>query len=100
MKKIVSFIIAVLLLSLAVLSSMSISKGRTLTLKADTQGFNCTAYVLIDATTGEVLLQKESEKHYEIASMVKLMTSLITMEKLESGEFNLKGCGLMVPAHY
>ena len=89
MKKIFSLIMAVLLLGLAILTSVNISKTHALSLKAETIDFNCKAYILIDSNTGEVLLEKESEKHYEIASMVKLMTSLITMEKIESGELNL-----------
>ncbi len=89
MRKIFSFVIAVLLLSLAFLSSIKISGTTKLALKADVQDFNCKAFVLIDSQSGEILLEKESNKHYEIASMVKLMTSLITIEKLESGELDL-----------
>lgn len=46
-------------------------------------------YCLIDANTGTILAEKNSDEKREVASMVKLMTSLLTMEKIESGEWSL-----------
>ncbi len=46
-------------------------------------------YCLIDANTGTVLAEKNSTEKREVASMVKLMTSLLTMEKIENGEWTL-----------
>ena len=79
---------AFLLLGLAIFSAVFSFKP-SLSIKADTVDYNCKAYVLMDSNTGEVLHEKESEKHYEIASMVKLMTSLITMEKIDKGELSI-----------
>ena len=47
------------------------------------------ASVLIEAETGKILEEKDSHKHYPIASVTKLMTILLTLEKLEAGELNL-----------
>ena len=46
-------------------------------------------YCLVDANTGTVLAEKNSTERREVASMVKLMTSLLTMEKIERGEWTL-----------
>lgn len=46
-------------------------------------------YCLIDSGTGKILAEKNSTQRREIASMVKLMTSLLTMEKIERGEWSL-----------
>lgn len=48
------------------------------------------AYCLYDVNTGTMIVEKDSSKHYEVASMVKLMTSLLTIEKIEKGEWTLE----------
>lgn len=40
---------------------------------------------LVDYASGEVLYEKDSTKHLPIASMVKMMTILITLEEIEDG---------------
>lgn len=63
--------------------------GRTIyTIFAD-EGFDVKSYCLIDANTGSILAEQNSNQKYEVASMVKLMTSLLTMEKIERGEWSL-----------
>lgn len=47
------------------------------------------AYYLMDYNTGKALINKEETKRLEVASMVKLMTTLLTMEKIEKGEWTL-----------
>ncbi len=61
----------------------------TSTVFADVQNFDAKAYILIDYNTGEVLLKNNESEHLEIASMVKLMTSLLTIEKIDAGELSL-----------
>lgn len=56
---------------------------------ADSQNFDAKAYILMDYNSGEVLLKNNEEEHLEIASMVKLMTSLLTIEKIDAGELSL-----------
>ena len=46
-------------------------------------------YCLMDANTGTILCENNSNERREVASMVKLMTSLLTMEKIENGEWTL-----------
>ncbi len=52
-------------------------------------GFDAKAYILLDYNSGEVMLKNNETEHLEIASMVKLMTSLLTIEKIAAGELDL-----------
>lgn len=47
------------------------------------------SYILVDYNTKKVLANHNEQEHLEVASMVKLMTSLITIEKIEKGELAL-----------
>ena len=47
------------------------------------------SYILVDYLSGETISESRSQEKSEIASMVKLMTSLITIEGIENGKFNL-----------
>ncbi len=46
-------------------------------------------YCLMDSNTGTILAENNSTEKREVASMVKLMTSLLVMEKIERGEWTL-----------
>lgn len=59
------------------------------TLYAENLNYDAKAYILLDYNSGKVLLKNNETEHLEIASMVKLMTSLITIEKIQSGELSL-----------
>lgn len=52
-------------------------------------GFDAKAYILLDYNSGEVMIKNNETEHLEIASMVKLMTSLLTIEKIDVGELDL-----------
>ena len=45
--------------------------------------------VLIEKSTGTILFDNQSNEHFPIASVTKLMTVLLTLENLESGKINL-----------
>ena len=89
MKKVLSFVFTLIFIALSVFSIISMAKKPLLSLVAETDGFDCKAYCLMDNATGEILKEKNSKEHLEIASMVKLMTALITMEKIENKELEL-----------
>ncbi len=65
--------------------------GNTLTVFAEENALNldAKAYLLMDYNTGKVLMKNNETEHLEIASMVKLMTTLITIEKIQAGELSL-----------
>jgi D-alanyl-D-alanine carboxypeptidase (penicillin-binding protein 5/6) len=46
---------------------------------------NATAYVLMDATSGEILVQKNADKQLPPASMTKMMTSYLATHELALG---------------
>lgn len=81
-KKIVCF-----LLILLVLSTFAF-KSQERNVFAE-NNFDAKAYLLMDYNTNTVLLSKNETEHLQVASMVKLMTSLITIEKIQAGELSL-----------
>lgn len=44
------------------------------------------AYVVGDADTGEIIIEKNSDTIYPIASVTKLMTALVSLEEIPQGE--------------
>lgn len=47
------------------------------------------SYLLMDADTGAVIFEKNADERRPVASVAKLMTLLILMEKLDAGELSL-----------
>ena len=45
--------------------------------------------VLVEYNTGKILVDKNAHEKLPIASVTKLMTTLITLEELEKGNLNL-----------
>lgn len=82
MKKTISFL-AVLLLCLSLTCQLAFAENDSpVTVKAK-------AYVLMDASTGEVLLKnKEHQKLYP-ASVTKIMPLLLVMEAIDSGKLDI-----------
>ena len=50
---------------------------------------NATSGVLIEASTGKVLFEKEKDKRVSVASMTKMVAQIIIMEELESKKIKL-----------
>ena len=83
-------LIFVLVALIAVASVMGFAKNNKITVFADKTGdVEVKEYCLIDSASGEILAEKNSTQKREVASMVKLMTSLLVMEKIEKGEWTL-----------
>lgn len=51
---------------------------------------NSETAILIEASTGKILFEKEKDKKMAPASMTKIMTMLLAMEAIESGKLNLE----------
>ncbi len=49
----------------------------------------CKSAVVVDAGSGDILLSKNESKRLPIASMVKLMTILLTLENIDNGNLTL-----------
>lgn len=52
--------------------------------------FSCGSYILIDADSKTVLTAFSENEKMPVASICKLMTTLITLEKIENGEISLE----------
>jgi len=53
------------------------------------QSLSCSAAVLMDAGTGEVLLNRQGDERRAIASVTKLMTMLLVLEAAEDGRIQM-----------
>ncbi len=47
------------------------------------------AYILMDYDSGRVLVEKNSDEPYPIASVTKVMTMLVTMEAIQAGKISM-----------
>ena len=55
----------------------------------DASSYGSRAAYMVDYDTGTVILDKNSDEKYPIASMVKIMTLLITFEEIDKGNLSL-----------
>ena len=88
MKNFKKLVFGLFIFILSVCSIVSLVKTNKNVVFAEND-FDVPEYCLLDANTGKVLIEKNSTEKREVASMVKLMTSLLTMEKIENGEWTL-----------
>lgn len=54
-----------------------------------TNSLNCKSAILIEASTGTVLYEKNADAAYPPASVTKIMTVLLTVEAIDSGKIGL-----------
>lgn len=77
MKKVL-FIIFMFLLSLSTVKAENLNLAE-----------NAKSSILIEATTGEIIHENNSNERYAPASMTKIMSLIIIMEEIESGALKL-----------
>lgn len=82
MKKFTSLVLAFVLF-------FSFFVGNNSIVFADEIFINAKAGILMEATTGQVLFEKNIDEQLPIASVTKIMTLLLTFEALENGEIQL-----------
>lgn len=90
MKKIITIMIA-LLVGINVICFSSLKQGVNAEEKIIKN--DCRAYILMDKDSGKVLNEYNSKETMPVASIVKLMTILLTLEELDKG--NLKTSDLI-----
>lgn len=71
------------------LCTLFTSSGQNAVYAFDTSKYNAKACVLIEAHSGRVLFEENKEKALPMASVTKLMTILLTLEQIESGQLKL-----------
>ena len=84
MKKIISVLLCVLLL---VPLSIPIYAEETQTLA---QSLSCKSAILMEVSSGQVLMEKNADEKLPPASITKIMTLLLVMEELEIGSITLE----------
>ncbi|MDF2532425.1 MAG: D-alanyl-D-alanine carboxypeptidase [Clostridia bacterium] len=62
--------------------------GNISIINADGMDLNCKSAILVDAASGEVIVEKNPHEKLPPASVTKIMTMLLTMEALDSGKIN------------
>jgi D-alanyl-D-alanine carboxypeptidase (penicillin-binding protein 5/6) len=94
MKKIILTLLAVLAFSCIIMHAASptgIAAAEASSFTANSDGrfdFKSPAYFVVDYDTGTVLAEKDADKRRPIASMVKIMTLLITFDEIEAGKLS------------
>ncbi len=85
------FSFKILALVLLIANLLLIPKFKVEALSADDlfSSFSSDSYILMDCDSNTVLYGKNAEQKMPVASICKLMTSLITLERLESGAISL-----------
>ena len=71
------------------LSLIFIFAGFSVTTSAEELVTDVASAILIEPSTGTVLYEQNADEHRYIASVTKIMTMLIIMEKIDSGELSL-----------
>ncbi|MCL2322902.1 MAG: D-alanyl-D-alanine carboxypeptidase [Oscillospiraceae bacterium] len=81
-----------LLLTLSLLSSLQVNIYGTEKNTDEAGGItvDCKSAILIEPTSGKILYEKNSNEKFAPASVTKVMTMLLAMEKIDSGEISLK----------
>lgn len=83
-------VLAVAVLIAILVCTAVIASGKTAPASyAEEFGVNGKAAYLVDAATGTVLYAKNENERLPIASMVKIMTALLTLEAVDGGELSL-----------
>lgn len=96
MKRIISLLLATVMLSTCAVAELLpedyIFEGEV-TVEANTAGAsmapNCPSALLMEASSGKVLFEKNIDERLPIASVTKVMTLLLVMEAIDSGALNL-----------
>jgi D-alanyl-D-alanine carboxypeptidase (penicillin-binding protein 5/6) len=71
---------------LCVFLSLILILGNISFVKADEMDLNCKSAILVDAGSGEVIVEKNPHEKLPPASVTKVMTMLLIMEALDSGK--------------
>ncbi len=88
-RKSICLILAIALIVVAMFGSkvvMASTNGATITAF---DSFSSTSYILMEYNTGKTLINFNEREKMPVASICKLMTSLITLERIDRGELSL-----------
>ena len=77
------------IISLIILTSLVLCIIPAQAFAFDQNEISCNAAILVEAETGKVLFEKNSDQKVAIASITKLMVLLIAMEEIKAGNLTL-----------
>ena len=80
--------VSVITILLAVISLCLCVQNNKVMAYSEFNNISAKSYVVVDQS-GKVLVENNAEDRREVASICKLMTTLITLEKIDSGKLNL-----------
>lgn len=83
------FYIALLSLSLGIIALMLACTSHITFAKTEFDNISAKSYIIMDSS-GNVLIDKNADEKHEVASICKLMTTLITLEYLDKNAFTLE----------
>lgn len=84
MKRIISLLLSIITISsFAIFNAVAENESENLDIKAK-------SYVLMDASSGKVLLEKNEHEKLYPASVTKIMTLLLVIEKIDEGKLSLE----------
>lgn len=91
MKKILFSVLAVAAVVVIAIPTAGLAFAQSLPTETNinVDGFTSRASYMVDYDTGTVLLDRNSDKKYPIASMVKIMTLLLTFNEIDAGNLRL-----------
>lgn len=75
--------------TLAAIKKSDKISSKTETKSADNLGLTSRSYVLMEASTGEILAEKEKDIKMEPASITKIMTMILIFEAIDAGKITL-----------
>lgn len=84
-----SKVTAILMLIVCVIFAFSTTNTNVVYSSYQFDNFSCGSYLLIDSDSKQVLISFNEHEKMPVASICKLMLTLITLEKIESGELDL-----------
>lgn len=73
---------------LVILFMVTLSSNNIVMAQEKFDNLSCKSYIVIDES-GNILVENNCDKKYEVASICKLMTTLLTLEKIENNELSL-----------
>ncbi len=86
MKKIVNIFLVLILIVACLMPTTKVFADN----EKEFQNFSSTSYVLLDAKSGEILTSFNENEKLPVASICKLMTTLLTLESIDSGSLSLE----------
>lgn len=79
MKRFIAFSIMLYILATICCTSLPVTSADSAV------DISCKSACLVDFSSGQILFEKDSQTHLPVASMVKMMTILLTLEEFEKG---------------